>query len=132
MAHHLVILKKVYLDRILSGSKTVECRLSCTRRPPYGCVHVGDKLWLKQSGRRIRATARVRGIRYFHPLDPVVLAMLQERYGPVIQADRAFFNLKKGAQFATVIRLGSVRRIAPIPHSKPDRRAWIVLTGPPR
>ncbi len=132
MAHHLVILKKVYLDRILDGSKTVECRLSCTRRPPYGSVRRGDTLWLKQSGHWIRGTARVRSVCYFHPLDRVMLAMLKDRYSRAIGADRAFFRWKKQRRFATVIRLGGVQDIAPIVYTKSDRRAWVLLPGPLR
>ena len=130
MAHHLVILKKVYLDRILDGSKTVECRLSCALLPPFGSVRRGDTLWLKQSGHWIRGTARVRSVHYFHPLDRVILATLKERYGRAIGADRAFFQWKKQRRFATVIRLGEVRGTAPIVYPKSDRRAWVVLPGP--
>lgn len=130
MAHHLVILKKAYLDRILDGSKTVECRLSCVRLPPYGSVRRGDTLWLKQSGHWIRGTARVRSVRYFHPLDRAMLALLKERYSRAIGADRSFFRWKKQRRFATVIRLSQVRDIAPIAYPKSDRRAWVVLPGP--
>ena len=44
MNHHLVIFKKAYLDLILQGKKTVECRLSQYKRPPFNAVASGDTL----------------------------------------------------------------------------------------
>ena len=50
MSHHLVVVKSQYLQKILKGSKTVECRLTKYRQPPFAAVKVGDHLWFKLAG----------------------------------------------------------------------------------
>jgi ASC-1-like (ASCH) protein len=56
---HLVILKKPYLDAILSGKKKVESRFSKSRRNFLNSIKAGDLLFLKQSSGPVCATARV-------------------------------------------------------------------------
>ena len=130
MIHHLVILKKHYLFRVLRGYKTVECRLSRHKRPPFGVVTVGDTLWLKQSGGPVTATATVARVEYAHPLTIARLTLLRLRYGESIQADSDFFDGWRQARYATIIHLGNVRRIDPFRLKKNDRRAWVPLAGP--
>ncbi len=132
MAHHLVILKSTYLQHILQGRKTTECRLSRTRRPPFGLVDVGDTLWLKRSGGPVLAKAEVRQVEYIHPLGPNRLMELRSRYHHAIRADPDFFNNDRAAQarFATLIQLSKVREIEPISFGKSDRNAWVLLSGP--
>lgn len=130
MSHHLVILKKAYLDSILSGHKRAECRLSRTRRLPFGRVRKNDTLWLKQSGGPVRAIAQVSGVRFFHPLSTKTLKELQARYSQILQADPTFFAERADAQYATLIRLTQVTHIEPFRVNKSDGRAWIVLPGP--
>lgn len=130
MAHHLVILKSTYLQRILQGRKTTECRLSRTRRPPFGLVDVGDTLWLKRSGGPVVAKAEVRQVEFIHPLGPKRLTELRSRYHHAICADPDFFNDRaEQARFATLIQLAKVREIEPISLAKSDRNAWVLLSG---
>ena len=60
---HLVILKKPYLEAILSGRKTIESRFTKTKRPPFGQIEAGDRLFLKLSSGPVCGTA-VQRIRY--------------------------------------------------------------------
>ena len=53
---HLVILKKPYLNMILEGKKRIELRLHKTRRPAFGHVFAGDRLFLKASSGPVCAT----------------------------------------------------------------------------
>jgi ASC-1-like (ASCH) protein len=130
MSHHLVILRKVYLVRILRGQKKLECRLSRTRRPPFGVVSVGDTLWLKQSGGMILATAIAHRVTFIHPLTAAGFTDLQVRYADALGADSDFFADHAHSRFASIIHLSRVRHITPIKVPKPDRRAWVVLAGP--
>lgn len=131
MNHHLVIIKKVYLDSVLQGQKTTECRLSRTRRPPFGAVRVGDTLWLKQSGGQILATAKVGRVEFLHPLTPTRLAALQAGYADSLRVGKGFFDSYRRARFATLIWLSRIRRVEPLPYEKRSRCAWVVLAGPP-
>ena len=131
MTHHLVILKRDYLNRILRGHKTVECRFSRTRRPPFGAVAIGDVLWLKQSGGPIKATTTVRRVEFLHPVAQTVLRQTRRHYGESLQADQTFFENHRQANYATFIQLGDVRHIEPFQVAKNDRHAWVVLAKPP-
>lgn len=131
MTHHLVILKKIYLDRIIRGSKTTECRLSRTRRPPFGHVAHGDTLWLKQSGGLVLAKAKVCRVEFFAPLEPSRLAKLKRQFADTLQAEPSFFDNYLNAKYATVIRLGPICRISPLRIAKANRCAWVVLPESP-
>ena len=131
MSHHLVILKKLYLDRILSGRKTVECRVSRIKRAPFAAVSAGDTLWLKQSGGPVVATASVRRVEFVHPLAESKVIVLRDRYSESLQADQAFFDNHLKAKYATFIQLGRVRRVEPFHIRKSSRHAWLVLQAPP-
>lgn len=131
MSHHLVILKKLYLDRILSGRKTVECRVSRIRRPPFAVVSPGDTLWLKQSGGLVVATASVHRVEFVHPLAESELAVLRDRYRNSLQADQAFFDDQLEAKYATFVQFSHVRRLEPFRIRKPSRHARLVLQAPP-
>ncbi len=130
MTHHLVILEKVYLQHILRGRKSAECRLSRTRRPPFGLVKRGDTLWLKQSGGQVVATARVRRVSFVHPLRAADLARLLKLWGDSLRANQSFFKKHEHARYATLIELGRVRTIEPFDILKSDRHAWVVLAAP--
>ena len=130
MSHHLAILKNAYLRRILDGSKTIECRLSRTCRPPFGCVHIGDTIWFKLSGGSVLAKARVSYVEFFHPLEPEQFSDLRNRYGSSLLVDRSFLANHTEARYATFTHLRHVRPCKAYRVIKPDRHAWVVLPRP--
>lgn len=132
MSHHLVILKKIYLDRILLGTKTTECRLSETRRAPFQKVCRGDTLWLKQSGGAIRGKARVRSVRYIHPISKTTLVTILKKHRKTIQVDRQFLKRHSKVRYGSLIHLSYVRIIKPILIQKNNQLAWVVLSEPPK
>ncbi len=129
MTHHLAILKKQYLDDILLGRKTAECRLSATRRPPFGAVSPGDLLWLKRSGGPVLATARVRRVYSFHPVVRETITHIRSCFGEAIRANLAFFKAHVNARYGTVITFDRINAIAAFQVFKRDRAAWVVLPG---
>lgn len=131
MTHHLMIVNKRYIAAIAKGKKTVECRLSKTRKPPFGCVDRGDTLWIKISGGPVVAAARVRRIRYFQPVTPAVLRVIWNQYRSSIAAGSRFYRRYREAGYATIILIGRVTPLDPFWIDKRDRRAWVVLPGAP-
>ena len=130
--HHLMIVKPRYIEPIITGRKTIECRLSRTLKPPFGCVERGDTLWLKASGGPIVATIRARRVSYVHPVTPDALDAILDQYGPSILAAPLFFENNRSARYGTIIHLSHVRHVQPIRIAKQDRRAWLRLLEPPR
>lgn len=131
MRHHLAILYAHYIDAILDGRKTVECRLSKLGNSPHGVLLPGDLIWLKDSCGPVRAVASVGMVRSFDRLTPARIAWLRKRFNEQIMAPPAFWHERSGARFATLVWLKNVCALQPFRVAKSDRRAWVVLAEPP-
>ena len=129
MSSHLVILKKPYLDRILSGRKTIELRLTKAKHPAFGRVRAGDALFLKLSGGPVCAKATVADVRYYENLTPERIGQIKQRHNDEIGAPDAVWRAKMDCRFAFLVWLTKVRRIEPRRIPKKDWRAWVVLTN---
>ena len=126
-ALHLAIFVEPYLQFILEGRKTVESRFSVRRGVPYKCVQKGDVVLLKRSGGPIVGLCRIADA-WFYRLDPRSWDTIRKEFTEALCAqDPGFWNKRKHASFATLMRLQHVRSIAPIRCAKRDRRGWVVL-----
>ena len=125
--YHLVILKKPYLEAILTGRKIVESRFTHTRRGAFEGVYKGDKIFLKESGGPVCGTAVVLDVRRFEGLTPARIAELERRYNDLLCGFREYWQSKANCRFGVLVWLSDVRRIEPIRIAKKDWRAWVVL-----
>jgi hypothetical protein len=125
--HHLVILKKVYLDLVLNGRKTIESRLTRARTAAFGRVQAGDKLFLKASGGPVCATATAARVEYYLKLTPEKVAEIRRRYGAGIGGDDAVWTELMDRKCGFLVWLANVERIEPVRIEKKDWRAWVVL-----
>ena len=80
MNNHLVILKKVYVDAIIKGRKTIESRLYRTKHKWLSQIDAGDRLFLKASSGPVMATATVAAVKHFDNLNPEQIATLKDKY----------------------------------------------------
>lgn len=133
MRHHLVLVRAKYLDLLMSGRKTIECRLSKFRRPPFEAVGHGDLLWFKLPSGPIRAVARTRSCE-FHTLDAGDdLQSLMSKHSAGICADAEFLHgAAEWARYCSLIWIESIVGLGPMPVVKSDQRAWVVLNRAPR
>lgn len=127
MNEHLVILKKPYLDLILSGQKTIESRLTRARGEAFGRVRPGDKLFLKVSAGPVCATATVADVKYYENLTPERITRIKQRYNDRIGGSDAVWEAKMDCKFAFLVWIEDLQPIAPIRIQKKDWRAWVVL-----
>jgi len=127
MNYHLVILKKPYLELILSGRKTIELRLSRGRSPLVGRVHRGDGLFLKASAGAVCARAKVMNIKYYKTLTPSLIARIKQQYNDRIMGADAVWESMMDRKSGLLVWLRDIRRIEPIRIEKKDWRAWVVL-----
>ena len=125
---HLVILKKRYLDKILDSGKTIELRLTKMPIPPFGCIAIGDKLFLKESSGPVCAVAKVSAFTEFRNLTPGKIAKLKAEFNAKILGEDEYWEFKSDSKFAVLIWLKNVREIRPVRIDKKDWRAWVVLT----
>jgi len=124
---HLVILKKPYLDLILTGEKTIELRLTRARRPTCGRVSPGDRLLLKASAGPVCGRAMVEDVKYYEDLTPEGIVGIRRCYGHRIGGDDAIWESMMNCRSGFVVWLADVRRIEPIRIDKKDCRAWVLL-----
>ena len=125
---HLAILLQPYLKFILEGSKTVESRFSRHRIAPYGSVEAGDVVLLKgSSAKAVSGLCIVRKV-WSYQLNPDNLQFIKNGFAAALRAEGpSFWEERKAARFATLIRIAEVYPLPPIKVRKRDRRGWVVL-----
>jgi len=127
--YHLVILKKSYLDAILTGQKRIESRFTKTKREPFGQVLPGDKLFLKESSGPVCAVAAVAAVKIFENLTPGQITEIKQRYNHYIRGSDKYWQSKANCRFGFLVQLKDVKPIEPVRIHKNDWRAWVVLTA---
>ncbi len=130
MRHHLAILLPRYLRLILSGHKTVECRIARRPIPPHGTIDPDDMIRLKQSGGPVYGVAQAARVKTYDDLDAADLQRLRRKNGRAICAEAGFWQAHRRARYATLIWLKDVRPLPPFRIEKTDRPPWVVLPGP--
>ncbi|MHC4460164.1 MAG: ASCH domain-containing protein [Planctomycetota bacterium] len=126
--YHLVILKKPYLDAILEGRKQIESRFTKTKRPAFGRVLAGDKLFLKVSSGPVCATATAAAVKNFENLTPEKILELKHQYNRDIGGADEHWQSKMDSRFCFLVWLKDVKPLEPVRIHKKDWRAWVILT----
>ena len=126
--YHLVILKKPYLDAILDGHKQIESRFTKTKRPAFGRVLAGDKLFLKVSSGPVCARATVTAVKNFENLTPGQIIEIRQRYNKYIKGSNEYWDSKTDSRFGFLVWFRDIKPIGPLLIRKKDWRAWVVLT----
>ncbi len=129
---HVAVLLKPYLDAVLDGSKTVECRLTIQPRVPYDAIEVGERIYFKQSSGPYRATARAEHVIFENDLTPKRISQLRRDYDGLVCGDPRYWNAKRNSRFATFIWLKDVQPIETGPALRPLQGvAWVRLDETP-
>ncbi|MFC1970056.1 hypothetical protein ACFLVV_02430 [Chloroflexota bacterium] len=85
---------------------------------------------LKESGGNIVGLCLIAHA-WFYELDINSWYTIREGFAKALCAqDPDFWDKRKAASFATLMKLHEVRKISPIKISKTDRRGWVVLHSP--
>ncbi|MEX2673509.1 MAG: hypothetical protein WD294_15525 [Phycisphaeraceae bacterium] len=129
MAEHVAIVDRRYVKAILSGDKRVECRLTQTARPPFGCITPGDRLYLKQSSGPFFAEATAGAVYMADKLTPAAIDAIRDQHDEAIQGEATFWEQRrKKARHVTLIWLRNVQPIDEGPtYRKRHMVAWYVL-----
>ena len=124
---HLAVFVEPYLSHVISGKKKIESRFSINKSAPYGQVGKGDIILVKKSGGPVIGYCEVEDVWYYQ-LNRKSLKDIRENYSDLLCIDNAqFWNDKRAACYATLIRINSFNEIPPFKIIKKDRRGWIVL-----
>ena len=124
---HIAILRQPFFNMVLSGEKTIESRWSMHKVAPYGKVNIGDEILLKETGKNVTATAKVKDVKYYE-LTPEMVEEIRIKYGKQIGTDK-FEDWKDTLQkkYCTLIWLEDVKHISPIKVQKSNGAGWIVI-----
>lgn len=129
--NHIAVIWPRFIDAILRGEKTVECRLTRVRCPPFGRIAPGDTVYIKERGGPMRAAATASRVEMFHGLTPDAVDDIRRRFSNGVNASDEFWSLKRGtARWGTLIWLDDLRTISRGPPHPPFHgRGWMCL-GP--
>ena len=123
---HLAVLVEPYLEFILDGLKTVESRFSIRPIPPYRRVEPQDVVLLKASGGPVVGAFTVSAVWHYR-LDPASWSEVRRDFAAALCAQSGFWDERATAEYATLLRISDVRRLAPVILPKKDRRGWVIL-----
>lgn len=123
---HLAVLVEPYLQFVLDRTKTVESRFSRRRCPPFGRVSEGDVILLKRAAGPVIGLCTVSDVWSYH-LDPRTLTEIRDRFGAALQPQGGFWEDRREAAFATLMRIEGAQTLPDIRVPKRDRRGWVVL-----
>lgn len=128
---HLAIVHAGYLQKILKGEKTIECRLNKVRCAPHGRIHSGQTVYFKAVGGPIGAMATVKNVRFMDQLSPQAIDTMYRQYNDRILGDQAFWQQRRSCRYGTLVFLSDVRTIRPVPFRQRGRQSWLVLDHRP-
>jgi ASC-1-like (ASCH) protein len=129
---HVAVLLKQYLDLVLSGRKTVECRLTRQARDPYERIEAGERIYFKQSSGPYGATAVVDHVIFEEGLTPKRVQEIRRDYNDEICGEPAFWNAKRQSSFCSLVWLKDVQAIDNGPKIRPLQGvAWLCLEEEP-
>lgn len=123
---HLGVFVEPFLQYILNGKKTMETRFSIVRCAPYERVESGDVVLLKKSGGVVLGICRIRSARFYR-LQKDSWDEIKTFARDICAEDPEFWEQRKKASFATLMRIDNVKTITPITVKKRDRRGWVIL-----
>lgn len=127
MRKHLAIVKPGYLKALVDGQKTIEARLTKTRRQPFGQIDVGDFVYLKRASGPVCATAKVDAVEIYENLNCHEINKIKKLYNKQICGRQSYWQSKSDSRYALLVWLKDVKKIAPVNINKKDQRAWVVL-----
>ncbi|RMD83513.1 MAG: ASCH domain-containing protein [Chloroflexi bacterium] len=122
---HLAIVREPYLSRLLAGSKRVESRFACDRRPPFGRVQPGDILLLKRAGGPLAGLALVE-----HALSRPLTDLNEVRTAysdDLAITDPHFWQHYAHARYFTLIWPDEVIPLPAIPLPRHHRSGWEII-----
>ena len=135
MNYHLAILAPGWIELILARHKTIESRFTKVRCAPFGKVHEGDTVYLKESGGPVKGMFTVAKVETFENLTVRQRHDIFDKYCHRIFAGAQWINTMPKhwweAKHATLIHVSDpIAFDNPFPYRQKGRSAWLVLDAP--
>lgn len=129
---HVAVLLRPYLDLILRGEKTVECRLTLQARDPFERIEPGERIYFKQSAGPYAATAIAEHALFEADLTPKRVSEIKRDYNELIRGEDDFWRKKRDANYCSLVWLKDVQPSTAGPSIRPLQGvAWLCLEEDP-
>lgn len=125
---HLAIIKKGWLEKILSGEKTIESRWYKHKKVPFMAINEGDTIYFKETGKEVSVKSGVRNVIFFDNLDKEKIKEIVQKYGKQICVNNNYLVELMNKRYCTLILLKEVQKIEPFSINKKgygNMCAWI-------
>ncbi len=127
---HVAIVHPWVIDALLAGEKTIESRFSRDKRPPFGRIEKGHRVYFRAAGGGYAARARVARVQCLEGLTPKHVAEIEAERRDDIGGDDAYWSSVREARCVTLVHLAGCEAVGDGPsleRQRGDRRAWFVL-----
>lgn len=130
---HIAIVRGEYAEPILIGTKTIESRLTKTRKAPFGRIRIGERIYFKKSSGPFFATAIVSAVHEFESLTEQLVEDLRELFDDRVLGGDVYWSQRSGSRFAVFVELDRVEPVGYGPSYRDlvaigSRDAWHVLS----
>ena len=129
---HLAIMKKSlgFLEKIVSGEKTIESRWYSSKRAPWNRISQGDNIFFKNSGQPVTVKTKVKKVLQFGNLTQWKIKAIIEKYGKAICIVNSenFFQDVKNKKYCILVFLEDIKVVKPFLVDKKgfgNMTAWI-------
>lgn len=133
---HLAIMNKKgrYIEKILSGKKTIESRWYVNRISPWNKIKQGETVWFKNSGEKVTLKAKVSKLLQFDVLTPNKIVEILKLYGKGIGFEenkyKEFAENSINKHYCILVFLSNPEQIEPFSINKAGfgvSNAWISI-----
>lgn len=124
---HIAVMTGPYLDKVLSGAKTVESRLTKNRSAPYGRISAGDVVLFKHASGPIGAVAVVGEAICTEIGNGRSLGDVTSDFAEGLAYESDYLESKSDARYCSLIVLENVRSTPMVKLRKRDRQTWVTV-----
>lgn len=123
---HLAIMDKQTINMIMSGEKIIETRFSKNKISPYQKLSIGEKVYLKESGRETIAVFEIDKFIYFKDLNSDKIKLIKSKYNNLVKAPDIYWELKENSNYGTLIYIKKPHKLdKPIKINKKGRQGFV-------
>jgi ASC-1-like (ASCH) protein len=122
------------IEKILAGEKTVESRWYKTKRAPWNKIITGEKIYFKDSGRRVTVMAMAGRIWQFEDLDEGKIRKILKDWHQEIGFDEADIERNveyyQGKKYCILVEIVNPKRVDPFEIDKTGfgtGSAWLTV-----
>ena len=137
MKHHLALMNIFFMRKILEGQKTMETRWAKTKRTPFKSINKGDKIFFKEVGGNVKASAIVIKVEFHkkNEIESTIDLFIKNHFREIgfdsKEQLNEFLLKKKDTNYLSIIWLDNLKNefFKVDPKKYAYRNGWVVLNN---